>query len=257
MQELSSRSNPTIQAARSLQTAKGREAMGAFLLDGEHMVAEALAACPDKIRQLFVTAGKAEQFAPLIARAKDAEVFSVPQHVLEAISQVKTPQGIAAVCELPPDRAIEGMGDKLLLLDGVQDPGNVGTIMRTLDAAGFDGAIMTRGCADPYSPKVLRATMGSIFRVQIARCEDALGAMEQLHTSGYETVATALGGEPFYERTALPSRICVLIGNEGAGLSREAISAAKRSYSLPMRGGAESLNAGIAAAVVMYDLMNR
>lgn len=257
MQELSSRSNPIIQAARSLQTAKGREANHAFLLDGEHMVSEALAVCPEKIRQLFVTAGKVEQFASLHAKAESAEHYAVPEHVMQLISSVKTPQGIAVVCELPTQKPLDQMGDKLLLLENVQDPGNVGTIIRTLDAAGFDGVILTHGCADPYSPKVLRATMGSVFRVPIAYREDAASAINALNQHGYATVATALDGTPFYERTPLGNRVCVLIGNEGAGLSRGAISASTQSYRLPMRGGAESLNAGIAAAIVMYDIMNR
>ena len=205
MRELSSLKNPVVQSARTLQTARGRAEQSSFLLDGEHMVAEALSACPERVSALFVDADKLDGYAALLARAKaQTAVYSVPEHVLAAISQVKTPQGIAAVCGLPAPSAPEMLGNRLMLLENVQDPGNVGTILRTLDAAGFDGCILTPGCADAYAPKTL----------------------------------------------------CVLIGNEGAGLTEQALAACTHRYRLPMRGGAESLNAAIAAGVFMYELMN-
>ena len=143
-----------------------------------------------------------------------------------------------------------------MLLENVQDPGNVGTILRTLDAAGFDGCILTPGCADAYAPKTLRATMGSVFRVPMAFAGDAAQAVAGLNLRGYATIGAALDGEPFYGRGPLPEKLCVLIGNEGAGLTEQALAACTHRYRLPMRGGAESLNAAIAAGVFMYELMN-
>jgi TrmH family RNA methyltransferase len=173
---------------------------------------------------------------------------------MEAITQVKTPQGIAAVVGLPEWTPLSAMGKKLVLLENVQDPGNVGTILRTLDAAGFDGCVLTSGCADPFSPKTLRATMGSVFRVPMATLPDAISAMAELKESGYALLAAALSGEPFYERGPLPPKLCLMIGNEGAGLTQAAIKAATCCFRLPMAGGAESLNAAVAAAVMMYDI---
>lgn len=257
MKTVSSLKNPAVQAARALRDAKERAKENAFLLDGEHMVSEALHMCPERVRALFIAQGREEAFAPLLSLAPNGtELYLTPDHVLEAIAQVKTPQGIAAVCEKPKARSLETLGERLMLLENVQDPGNVGTILRTLDAAGFDGCVLTAGCADPYGPKTLRATMGSIFRVPLAFCKSAAEAAPALCARGYAVIGAALDGEPFYERGSLPKRLCVLIGNEGAGLTKEALACCTHRYRLPMRGGAESLNAAVAAAVFMYELMN-
>ena len=167
MKTVSSLKNPAVQAARALRDARERARQGAFLLDGEHMVGEALAACPDRVSALFVDEARLEAYAALTALVPQTACYAVPSHVLAAISQVKTPQGVAAVCAMPPSPAPEEMGNRLILLENVQDPGNVGTVLRTLDAAGFDGCILTPGCADPFGPKALRATMGSVFRVPV------------------------------------------------------------------------------------------
>ncbi|NCB06336.1 MAG: RNA methyltransferase, partial [Clostridia bacterium] len=181
----------------------------------------------------------------------------VPAHVLETVSQVKTPQGIAVVSKIPAAAPLTLLGSRLLLLENVQDPGNVGTILRALDAAGFDGCILTPGCADPYSPKVLRATMGSVLRVPICFTENVLETLLELKESGYQTIASTLDGDPFYQRCATPEKLCLVIGNEGAGIALQTQAACSMRLKLPMRGGAESLNAAVAAAIMMYDFVNR
>lgn len=251
MKAIQSVKNPVVQSARALDSAKERKRQNAFLLDGEHMVGEALRACPSRVRTLFVEEGR--DYAALLALAQ-CDVYTVPAHVLAAISQVKTSQGIAAVCSLPENATLDGLGHRLVLLENVQDPGNVGTVLRTLDAAGFTGCILTPGCADPFGPKALRATMGSVFRVPICQAADAAQAVQALNGLGYATIAAALDGQPFYGRGPLPDRLCVLIGNEGAGLRPDTLALCSHRYRLPMRGGAESLNAAVAAAIFMYDL---
>ncbi|MCI6885347.1 MAG: RNA methyltransferase [Candidatus Limiplasma sp.] len=251
MKALQSVKNPVVQAARALDSARERKRQNAFLLDGEHMVGEALRTCPQRVQTLFVEEGR--DYAALLALAQN-DVYTVPGHVLAAISQVKTSQGIAAVCTLPDSTPLEKMGNRLVLLENVQDPGNVGTVLRTLDAAGFDGCVLTPGCADPFGPKALRATMGSVFRVPICQADSACQAVEQLNRQGWATIAAALDGQPFYQRGSLPDQLCVLIGNEGAGLTAQTLSLCTHRYRLPMRGGAESLNAAVAAAIFMYDL---
>ena len=255
MKTITSLKNLAVQEARALATAKERSRQGAFLLDGEHMVGEGLQGCPERVRAVFVDEKRTDRYAQLLELAQ-GETYAVPEHVLAAISQVKTPQGIAAVCELPKARALQEMGDKLILLENVQDPGNVDTVLRTLDAAGLDGCIFTPGCADPFGPKTLRATMGSVFRVPMCTVPDAAQAAQELANQGYAVIAAALDGEPFYERKPLPEKWCVLIGNEGQGLTPAAQAASTHRYRLPMRGGAESLNAAVAAAIFMYELMN-
>lgn len=255
---ITSTKNPAVLSAKALHAAKGRREQRAFLLDGEHMVGEALHACAERVQALFVDDERYEAYASLAALLPESgKLYRVPAKVLQAVSQVMTPQGIAAVCALPDAVPLESQQGRLVLLENVQDPGNVGTILRTLDAAGFDGCILTPGCADPFAPKTLRATMGSVFRVPLSFVEDAAGAAERLNAMGWCTIGAELNGEPFYQRQPLPDKLCVLIGNEGAGLSPQALHACTRRYRLPMRGGAESLNAGVAAAVFMYDIMNR
>lgn len=287
LQEISSVKNPQVRAARELSTRKGRLAQGLFLCEGEHMVQEALSVCPRAVRQVFVQADKLHMYAALLDRAKvDASsgdmpvhhaspaLYAVPEHVMAALSQVKAPQGIAAVVAMPPTVALTALQGRLLLLENVQDPGNVGTMLRTLDAAGFDGCILAGDCADPYSPKALRASMGSVFRVPVCIAESAsstsdspeaappdespaLPVLRVLHARGYATLAAVLDGEPFYGRPSLPPQVCLMIGNEGSGLTAAASREATHRYQLPMRGGAESLNAAIAAAILMYDIINR
>ena len=255
MKSVTSLKNPVVQEARSLANAKDRARQHAFLLDGEHMVGEGLQVCPEAVHTVFVDEKHIDRYAQLLDRVQ-GEICAVPEHVLAAISQVKTPQGIAAVCDLPRACTLEEMGNRLVLLENVQDPGNVGTVLRTLDAAGLEGCILTPGCADPFGPKTLRATMGSIFRVPMCTVPDAAEAARLLAARGYAVIAASLDGEPFYERSALPEKWCVLIGNEGQGLTPETQQASTHRYRLPMRGGAESLNAAVAAAIFMYELMN-
>ena len=190
MKNLQSVKNPVVQAARALDSARERKRQNAFLLDGEHMVGEALRACPQRVQTLFVEEGR--DYAALRALAHN-DVYTVPGHVLAAISQVKTSQGIAAVCTLPDSTPLEKMGNRLVLLENVQDPGNVGTVLRTLDAAGFDGCVLTPGCADPFGPKALRATMGSVFRVPICQADSACQAVEQLNRQFAEGSESAIG----------------------------------------------------------------
>lgn len=257
MQSITSLRNPAVLAARALQTKGGREDAGVFLCDGEHMVAEALRNAPQRVRTLFVETDSAQRYARLIQAAGNAEVYAVPAHVLAAIAQVKTPQGIAATVETPPRARLDRMGGRVVILENVQDPGNVGTILRTADAAGFDGCVFTPGCADPYASKALRATMGSVFRVPMADAISGAEAARAFRAMGYAVIATVLDGDDFFSRAPLPQRVCLMVGNEGAGVTPEAEALATHRYRLPMRGGAESLNAAVAAAIFMYEIVNR
>jgi len=262
--DITSAKNPQVQAAKATATRKGRLEQQAFLCEGDHLVAEAIAICPEKVRAIFVQAEKTSQYerllAPLAERSPEAGdslspvMYRVTEHVLASLSQVKAPQGVAAVVSLPPISKIL-FKNRLVLLENVQDPGNVGTILRTVDAAGFEGCILAGECADPFAPKTLRATMGSVFRVPLAWTTDGLSAVDPLKAAGHAVIAAVLDGDPFYERALLPPKVCLMIGNEGTGLSSSLTAAATHRYGLPLRGGAESLNAAVAAAVMMYDIV--
>lgn len=216
------------------------------------MVREALSL--SLCRTLVVQAERAQEYAGEIERARvsGCEVLLVEKNVMDVLSEAKTPQGILCTVAMPSEpQALSG--SRFVALDGVQDPGNVGTILRTADAAGFDGALLGRGCADLYGAKTLRSTMGSIFRVPVRRTDDLAGELEGMKRRGYAVVATELGGEDFYARC--PHERCVLvIGSEGGGVSEAVRDVATHHLALPMRGGAESLNAAVAAGIMIYEM---
>ena len=254
---LSSVRNPKVQAWKALTgPSKERRSQGLFLAEGEHMAGEALQA--GRCRTLLLREDAAERFLSLIRRAEEqgVPVQPVSEAVMAAVCDVRSPQGIAALCPLP------ALTEKLeapviVALEDVQDPGNVGTVLRTLDALGNGGLLITPGCADPFSPKTLRASMGAVFRVPVCLTRSLLETLGELHAQGYCSLAGTLDGTPFYARPADAEKTVLLIGNEGAGLSEPVKALAVEKVKLPMRGGAESLNAAVACAVMLYDLERR
>ena len=203
--------------------------------------------------------GQQERFAPLLALAQQAgsTIYEVSAAVLEAVSQVKTPQGIAAVCGLPKSCPLERQGQKLLLMENVQDPGNVGTMLRTAEAAGFSGALLSPACADVFAPKTVRATMGSVYRMPVWRGELA-GALSALKERGFSVVSTELGGEDFF--AALPglkAPLALVIGSEGNGVTPAVRALSTHRLALPMAGHVESMNAAVAAGILMYSIGHR
>ena len=252
VKEIASVHNSTVQALRELQKTRGRREAGLFIAEGGKLVGEALAL--GLCRTLLVQADRLSQHEQLVRSATDAgcDVLSVSAAVMQAVCETKTPQGVACAAAIPPQAQMLD-GSLLVALDGVQDPGNVGTIVRTADAAGFDGVLLGEGCADLYSPKALRATMGSALRMRVLRTDDLPGELEGLKRRGYAVAATELGGEDFYARC--PRRHAVLvIGSEGRGVSQAVRDTATHHLALPMRGGAESLNAAVAAGIMMYEM---
>lgn len=246
MENLSSLKNPKIALWKSLKDRKGRKETGCFLVEGRKMVEEALAS-GFHVNAVLVDESRAGEF-----HLPQEHVFTMPAHVLAAVCDTKTPQGIAAVVEM---RRFASLGKRLVALDGVQDPGNVGTIIRTADAAGLDGVILSEQCADVFAPKTLRATMGSVFRMPMVQTADLPGMLAELRSQGWAVVSSQLDGQPFYERGPIGDRFCLVIGSEGSGVSPQVREVATHRVKLPMRGGAESLNAAVAAGIMMYDLM--
>ena len=246
METLTSLKNPKAASWRSLKDKKGREEQNAFLVEGVRMVREALASS-FTVRTVLLR----EDYEPDFPVPENIPVFLLSDPVFRSVCDTKTPQGIAAVLSL---QAKEAAGPRLLALDGVQDPGNVGTIIRTADAAGFDGILFSPDCADLFSPKVLRSTMGSIFRLGFSFPASLPEKLESLKKEGYSILSTQLDGDPFYERKAVSDSFVLVIGNEGNGVSDAVKGTATHRLRLPMRGGAESLNAAVAAGIMMYDL---
>ena len=244
--------NPRIQAIRKLSGARQRREAGLFLAEGSRLAQEALQSglCETLIAQ---DPGASETLVAL-AEEQGCEVLFVTRQVMESICDTKTPQTTAALCRFPD--LGEPRGRLLLALDAVQNPGNVGTMIRTADAAGLDGVLLGPGCADPYSPKVIASAMGSVLHLPVKQTENLASALAQLQESGMNVIASELGGENFFGH--LPPLPCVLvIGNEGNGISREVSQACTCHLALPMPGRAESLNAAVAAGIMMYELAQR
>ena len=246
MEHITSLKNAKVTVWKSLKDRKGRKESGCFLVEGRKMVEEAVASAFPVEAILVDDERQGEFHLP-----GDVPVFTMPSHVLAAVCDTKTPQGIAAVVRMAE---VELQGSRLVAMDGVQDPGNVGTIIRTADAAGFDGIILSNQCADVFSPKVLRATMGSIFRMGIRVTDDLPGLLTGLVQQGASVLSSQLDGEPFYQRSPLNERFVLVIGSEGNGVTDEVKALATHKVKLPMRGGAESLNAAVAAGIMMYEL---
>lgn len=247
MEILTSLKNPKVMTWRSLKDRKGRLETGLFLVEGRKMTEEALQS-GYRVETVLVDTDRGET----IGIPGQIPVYGLPSHVFASVCDTRTPQGIAAVVAAENGRPVRG--DRLLALDGVQDPGNVGTIIRTADAAGLDGILLSEECADPFSPKVLRATMGSIFRMPMMSVRDLPAELTRLRDAGWSVISSQLDGTPFYERTGVGARFCLVIGNEGNGISEPVKATATHRLRLPMRGGAESLNAAVAAGIMMYDL---
>ena len=247
MERITSLKNPKVQGWKALKERKGRRESGCFLVEGFKMVEEALTSALT-VEAVLAQEDRLEE----LAFRPECPVYLLPSGVLAAVCDTKTPQGVAAVVRMA-QRPTKGC--RLIALDGVQDPGNVGTILRTADAAGLDGAILSEQCADVFGPKTLRATMGSVFRVPVTVTDDLPGHLRDLRARGFSVLSSQLDGEPFYRRGDVGERFCLVIGNEGNGVSDGVKAEATHRLRLPMRGGAESLNAAVAAGIMMYDLM--
>lgn len=243
---IQSTQNHTVKRTRSLAAKKGRQETGLHLIEGERLVREAIASGA-QIAELFMEEGReAEDMARSAQR-----VYTVTRSVLESMTDTGTPQWVCASVytpdTIPPESYPEGF---IVALDRVQDPGNLGTILRTADAMGASGLLLSKGCADPFSPKVLRSTMGSVYHIPLWQGE-LTDELSCLAVAGYTLICGHLEGG---ETLPAPGKNCVLvIGNEGSGVSDE-IGDICEKYRLPMYGRAESLNASVAAGILMYEI---
>ena len=245
MERITSRKNPLLQQVRRLLSSKKeREAAGLFVGDGTKLLEEAVKWWPGL--QTVILSDGVEANVP-----ESVRVVRVPGDVMESISPMQTPQGALFVCRLPektPFTPKPGM----LLLDGIQDPGNLGTILRTADALQIPVALL-EGCADPYGHKVVRASMGAVFRspVQQTTWEQAYAACKQ---KNIPVAVTALSDRAVDLRQAPVEQMAVVIGSEGQGVRRQILDSAQQELIIPMDPRCESLNAAIAAAIVMWQM---
>lgn len=246
METITSIHNQKVVFWRSLNEKKGRDSARLFLVEGIKMVSEAL-----KSSFTVDVILLREDFTPSFPLPDDISCYRLSDHVFNSVCSTKTPQGIAAVVHV---HMLHSAGSRLLALDGLQDPGNVGTVIRTADAAGFDGILVSPDCADVFSPKVLRASMGSIFHIGIEYADSLPSMLEDYLKKGYAVISSQLDGEPFYSRDPVNQPFVLVVGNEGNGISDDVRNLSTHHYRLPMRGEAESLNVAVAAGIMMYDM---
>lgn len=245
---ITSTQNEFVRMARSLQDRKGRLEHGAFLVEGEKCVSELLRHAPQLLRTLIVTADTRQEFAACAATL-GKRVVAVEPHVMRAVCECKTPQNVAAVADIPAPADV-GSGF-IVALDDVQDPANAGTIIRTADAAGCGGVVLSLGSADPYSPKAVRASMGSLFHLTVVRT-DLRVYLEGLLKNGYQVAGADLKGQTDFQLMA--DKTCLVIGNEARGISEEILALSTICVRIPIYGKAESLNAAVAAGILIYKI---
>ncbi len=242
---LTSKNNPLIKETASLKEKKGRKELGLFLIEGWKMALECQKS-PVELERVFVSE-RHEGELPF----DDSLIVRVSEDVLRYLSDEKTPQGVVCRARIPQNRQVLPTGRRILL-DGVADPKNVGAILRTANAAGYDGVYMTSDCADPYSPKSVRASMSGLFFTEIYRAERQ--ELLQLLQGTPLLVADMVGANAF---TFTPPReFTLVIGNEGNGVSAEVEQAATHTVRIPMRSTQESLNAAVSAGIIAY-LLNK
>ncbi len=255
--KITSADNSRVKLVRKLQARKGRLEEHAFTAEGRNLIEEIL---KKGIRPRFILVSDTRSGDDVLRDAiqsDDIMVCELPEKMFSKLTDAEHGIGMLAVVDIADTgrEAIESLNpdDNILVLDRIQDPGNMGTLIRTSVAAGYKAVIATKGTADVYSTKVLRATVGTVFEIPIVYVSDNDELRSLLEKTGKRVVVTEVdGGVPYYEED-ISKGIALVIGNEGSGISEEVKSMADVRVTLPMKGHIESLNAAVAAAILMYE----
>jgi TrmH family RNA methyltransferase len=232
--------------------AKTRKEQDVFVVEGVKMYEEVP---KERLVQTYMSESFYHRyFGQTGSRAEDGEIMILSDSVFAAVSDTRTPQGVLCVVrQFHYELSDMGSTPFLIVLENLQDPGNLGTIVRTAEGAGVTGILLTSESVDIYNPKVIRSTMGSVYRMPFLYIDDLSDTMKQLQGQGVRFYAAHLRGAVSYEQPDYTGSSAFLIGNESRGLTDEATAAADACVKIPMCGRVESLNAGVAAAVLMYE----
>ena len=254
---ITSASNDKIKEIKKLiKSASRRRETGLYIVEGIRMVREIPAGA---IRTLYVAESMTDKFAD-ICNQTHADVEIVRDSVFQSMSDTNTPQGILAevyqTSRTEEDLFAGNVEPFLLIIERLQDPGNLGTIIRTAEGAGVNGIILSADTVDMYNPKVIRSTMGSVFRMPIVVADDLVAAIDRVKTRGIPVYGAHLNGAAFYEKD-FSGGCAFLIGNEGNGMSDEISAKADDLIRIPMCGQVESLNAAISTAVIAYEVLRQ
>lgn len=255
MQVITSKDNEFVKSIKKLKEKKYRDENNQFIVEGIKLVAEAIeenasinsiVVCEDCVNDGSLD----KKLLYEIARFK---CIYVTEKIFNTLTDVSNPQGILAIIDRKANNNnIDYKQDFIVVLDGIQDPGNLGTILRTVDSAGLNQIIVSKETADSYNPKVVRSTMGGIFRVNIIKSDDLVNTLKQLQNKGFEVVVTSLDTQNSVYDIKYNKKV-VVIGNEANGVSKEIQELADKKVKIPMLGKTESLNAGVASGIMIYE----
>lgn len=246
---ITSKDNEIIKNIKKLKEKKYR--LDSYIVEGIKMVKEAI-----NENQEIVLIAIREDFK-IDFDTKKIKIVTISNKIFNDISDVKTPQGILAVIKKNQNNQIETNQEYILALDSLQDPGNMGTIIRTADSANINQIIINKTTVDPYSPKVIRSTMGAIYRTNIIEVEDLKATLKEMKLKGFQIITTDLKATQSIYDINYNNKTVVVIGNEANGVSQEILQTADKKVIIPMLGKTESLNASIAASIMIYEYVRQ
>lgn len=246
---ITSKDNEIIKNIKKLKEKKYR--LDSYIVEGIKMVKEAISE-----NQEIALIAIREDFK-IDFDTKNTKIVTISNKIFNDISDVKTPQGILAVIKKNQNNQIETNQEYILALDSLQDPGNMGTIIRTADSANINQIIINKTTVDPYSPKVIRSTMGAIYRTNIIEVEDLKATLKEMKLKGFQIITTDLKATQSIYDINYNNKTVVVIGNEANGVSQEILQTADKKVIIPMLGKTESLNASIAASIMIYEYVRQ
>ena len=279
MKKIISQDNKVFKACSQLKIKKNRDKSGKYLIEGPNLVQDALNS--GVVPEVLLVSEKSieseeirnlcEVYKKKASGANDSTIYVLDEKLFNKLSETENPQGIFGVVvkrEFSEEEFFEGSfrdrfdsttrkRGNIIVLDRLQDPGNVGTIIRTAEAAGYDGILILKGTVDLYSPKVVRSCTGSLFRMPVLFADTPDGAIEMLKKHGKKVVSTGLKESKYYYEVDLKENAAVVIGNEGNGICEEFMENSDVVVKIPMVGQIESLNASVAAAILMYEAVKK
>ncbi len=259
MQIISSKDNEFIKHIKKLKDKKYRDINKEFIIEGIKLIKEAIEENAE-IKQIIICDNCLDSdIIPkeLMYEIAKYECIYVTENIFKIISDVNTPQGILAIIGRNAEESqIDYTQDVIVALDDIQDPGNLGTILRTVDSIGLNQILVSKGTADSYNPKVVRSTMGAIFRVRIIECEDLENALREVKKHKFELVVTSLQTEKSLYDIDFDKKV-IVIGNEANGVEQKIQNLADEKIKIPMIGKTESLNVSVATGIVLYEYVRQ
>jgi RNA methyltransferase, TrmH family len=246
MKRIDSIQNGNVKNWRKLHTKKERDKVGKFLVEGFHLVEEALKA--EAVETVLMTE---DTTFPATWKMDNTDVIIVTKEIMQALSETETPQGIIAICQKSDVADVNLQGGTYLLIDAVQDPGNIGTMIRTADAAGVSAVIIGNGSVDVYNSKAIRSTQGSLFHVPVVK-GDLQEWIGKLQENGIKVYGTSLHEAKPYQEVKIDGPAALIVGNEGSGVQEEVLAMTDENLYIPIHGSAESLNVAVASGILLY-----